>query len=82
MLDLLVYLLCGGVLASGILAVSVKGLLPAIVSAGLASLFAAVCYVLLGAPDVAMTEASIGSGLSVLIFLYAMHRTRGRGSDD
>jgi len=75
MLQLLVYLLCGGILASGLLAVHLKGLLAAIVSFGLASLLAAVCYVLLGAPDVAMTEASIGSGLSLLIFLYAMRRT-------
>ncbi len=51
--------------------------MAAMVSGGLASLFAAVCYVLLGAPDVAMTEASIGSGLSTLIFLYAIRRTAG-----
>jgi uncharacterized MnhB-related membrane protein len=47
------------------------------VSGGLASLLAAVSYLLLGAPDVAMTEASIGSGLSTLIFLYAIRRTAG-----
>jgi energy-converting hydrogenase B subunit D len=76
MLELLVYLLCGGILASGRLAVRLKSLLAASVSAGLASLFAAVCYLLLGAPDVAMTEASIGSGLSTIIFLYAIHKTR------
>lgn len=77
MLDLIVYLLCGGIIVSGLLAVLLKNLLAASVSAGLASLLAAVCYLLLGAPDVAMTEASIGSGLSVLIFLYAIRRTRG-----
>jgi energy-converting hydrogenase B subunit D len=76
MLELLVYLLCGGILASGILAVRLKNLLAAVVSAALASLFAAVCYLLLGAPDVAMTEASIGSGLSTIIFLFAIHKTR------
>ena len=75
MLELFVYLLCGGILVSGVLAVGVDSVLAAAVSGGLASLFAAVCYVLLGAPDVAMTEASIGSGLSVLIFLYAIRRT-------
>jgi len=75
MLELFVYLLCGSILASGILAVRLGSLMAAMVSAGLASLFAAVCYVLLGAPDVAMTEASIGSGLSTLIFLYAIRRT-------
>ncbi|MCJ7597914.1 MAG: DUF4040 domain-containing protein [Methyloceanibacter sp.] len=76
MLELLVNLLCGGILVSGVLAVRLKSLLAASVSAGLASLFAAVCYLLLGAPDVAMTEASIGSGLSTIIFLYAIHKTR------
>jgi uncharacterized MnhB-related membrane protein len=75
MLDLFVYLLCGSILVSGILAVRLGSTLAAAISGGLASLFAAVCYVALGAPDVAMTEASIGSGLSVLIFLYAIRRT-------
>jgi energy-converting hydrogenase B subunit D len=75
MLELLVLLLCGSIIISGILAVGLNSLMAAMVSAGLASLFAAACYVLLAAPDVAMTEASIGSGLSTLIFLYAWRRT-------
>ena len=75
MLEFLVWLLCGSILVSGILAVRLDNTLAAAVSGGLASLFAAVCYVVLGAPDVGMTEASIGSGLSVLIFLYAIRRT-------
>jgi energy-converting hydrogenase B subunit D len=77
MLELLVCLICAAIIASAILAVTLKGVLAAAVSGGLATLFAAVCYVLLGAPDVAMTEASIGSGLSTLIFLYAIRRTAG-----
>ena len=75
MLELLVFLLCGGILASGILAIRLSNLMAAMVSAGLSSLFAAVSYVLLAAPDVAMAEASIGSGLSTLIFLYAIRKT-------
>jgi uncharacterized MnhB-related membrane protein len=75
MLELFVVLLCLSIIASAILAIRLGGTLAAAVSGGLASLFAAVCYVLLGAPDVAMTEASIGSGLSTLIFLYAIRRT-------
>jgi energy-converting hydrogenase B subunit D len=76
MLELLVLLLCGSIIVSAILAVCLSDLMQAMVSAGLASLFAAVCYVFLAAPDVAMTEASIGSGLSTLIFLYAIRRTQ------
>jgi uncharacterized MnhB-related membrane protein len=75
MIELLVLLLCGSILASGVLAVRLQSLTAAVVSAGLSSLFAAVCYVLLAAPDVAMAEAAIGSGLSTIIFLYAIRRT-------
>jgi uncharacterized MnhB-related membrane protein len=75
MLELLVLLICGAIIISAILAIRLGGVLAAAVSGSLATLFAAVCYVLLGAPDVAMTEASIGSGLSMLIFLYAIRRT-------
>jgi uncharacterized MnhB-related membrane protein len=76
--DLFVYLLCGSIILSGILAIRLDSTLAAAVSGGLVSLFASVCYVLLGAPDVAMAEASIGSGLSILIFLYAIRRTTGK----
>jgi uncharacterized MnhB-related membrane protein len=51
-------------------------IISAVISSGLASLFASVVYVVLAAPDVAMTEASIGSGLSTMIFLYAIRKTR------
>jgi energy-converting hydrogenase B subunit D len=77
MLELMIFLLCGSIIVSGLLAVHLSSTMAAMVSGGLAGLFAAVCYVLLGAPDVAMTEASIGSGLSTLIFLYALRRTAG-----
>lgn len=77
MIELLVVLICGAIIVSAILAIRLGGVLAAAVSGSLATLFAAVCYVLLGAPDVAMTEASIGSGLSMLIFLYAIRRTAG-----
>ena len=61
----------------GLLAVMLDNIVSAVVSAGLASLFASVVYVVLAAPDVAMTEASIGSGLTTMIFLYAIRKTRG-----
>ena len=76
MLSLLILLVCVGILVSGVLAVSLRNS-----DAGngelqsLASLFAAVSFVLLAAPDVAMTEAAIGSGLVTFIFLYALRRT-------
>ena len=53
-----------------------KNLTVAIIAAGVVSLFAAVMYLLLAAPDVAMTEASIGSGLSTIIFFYVLNKIR------
>lgn len=76
-ITLLTILLCAGILISGLLAVTLDNMLSAIISAGLASLFASVVYVVLSAPDVAMTEASIGSGLTTMIFLYAIRKTQG-----
>ena len=76
-ITLLTILLCSGILISGILAVTLDNMLSAVISAGLASLFASVVYVVLAAPDVAMTEASIGSGLTTMIFLYAIRKTQG-----
>ncbi|WP_159948852.1 hydrogenase subunit MbhD domain-containing protein [Rhizobium sp. 18065] len=79
MLELLILLVCGSILVSGVLAVLLGNLMAAMISAGLASLFAAVSHVLLAAPDVAMAEAAIGSGLATLIFLYAIRKTNGGG---
>ena len=76
-ITLLTIVLCAGILISGLLAVTLDNMLSAIISAGLASLFASVVYVVRAAPDVAMTEASIGSGLTTMIFLYAIRKTQG-----
>ncbi|MDA3940678.1 MAG: DUF4040 domain-containing protein [Spirochaetia bacterium] len=66
------------ILASAILAVQTKNLVVAVIAAGLVSLMASIGYLLLAAPDVAMTEAAIGSGLSTIIFFYVLNRVRGR----
>ena len=51
-----------------------KKLSIAIIAAGVVSLFASVLYLLMAAPDVAMTEAAIGSGLSTLIFFFVLNK--------
>jgi len=53
----------------------------AIIAAGVVSLFASVLYLLMAAPDVAMTEASIGSGLSTLIFFYVLNKINKTRTD-
>jgi energy-converting hydrogenase B subunit D len=80
MLDAFVLMVCLAIVMSALLAVLLEDLLSAMITAGLASLFASVCYVLLAAPDVAMAEAAIGSGLSTLLILYTIRRI-GRTKD-
>jgi uncharacterized MnhB-related membrane protein len=75
MQELLILLMCFSILVSGVLAVTLQSLMAAMVSSSLAGLFAAVSFLLLAAPDVAMAEAAIGSGLATFIFLYAIHKT-------
>lgn len=58
------------------LAISLKNLVAAVVSAGVISLLASILYLLLAAPDVAMTEAAIGSGLTTIVFLYALNKIK------
>lgn len=54
----------------------------AVLAAGLVSLFASVVFLILAAPDVAMTEAAIGSGLTTFLFFYVLGRIRREGGDE
>lgn len=51
-----------------------RDIVGAIIASGLVSLFASIVYLILGAPDVAMTEAAIGSGLTTVVFLFSWSR--------
>lgn len=80
----LVFILMGiAMITAAILAMHTKELLSSVIAVGVVSLFASILYLILQAPDVAMTEAAIGAGLSTLIFLYAIHKTTGtEGEND
>ncbi len=69
-------------LSSAILALQLKDLVAAIISAGVISLLASVLFLILAAPDVAMTEAAIGSGLTTVVFLFTINRIRKLKGDD
>ncbi len=61
-----------------IYAVETKDLLASVIAAGFVSLVASIVYLYLQAPDVAMTEAAIGAGLTTLIFIIAIRKTERR----
>ena len=70
-------LLCGAMIVAGLMAVWPGRNLPIVILAsGLVSLRASVQFLLLAAPDVAMTEAAIGSGLTTFLFFFVLNRVR------
>lgn len=76
-LMLLTILLCLAILIAAGVAIWGRGTPFAILAAGLVSLLASVQFLLLAAPDVAMTEAAIGSGLTTFLFFFVLGRVRG-----
>lgn len=64
---------------AAIVALLHTSLVTSILSAGAVSLVASILYLVLAAPDVAMTEAAIGSALTTIVFLFALSRLREPG---
>jgi len=73
--------LCLVMLAGAYVAVVGKGVALSILAAGLVSLVASVLFLILASPDVAMTEAAIGSGLTTFLFFFVLGRVRAGESD-
>lgn len=73
--------LAAAMIGAALVAIRVKRLSMAILSAALVSLLASVMFLFLAAPDVAMTEAAIGSGLTTFLFFIVLGRVRGSQRD-
>ncbi|MCK5052197.1 MAG: DUF4040 domain-containing protein [Candidatus Cloacimonetes bacterium] len=82
MISIIIIVLGIIMILAAFLAIRLKNLLSAIISAGVISLLASVIYLLLAAPDVAMTEAAIGSGLTTIIFIFTLKKIRKGDLDD
>ena len=61
-------------LCSAVAVLLLKDFLAALAAFSVVSLGLSVLFVILRAPDVAMTEAAIGAGLSSLLFALALRR--------
>jgi len=82
LLPWLTALLCFTMVVAALVAVRGRSTAPiAILAAGLVSLVASVLFLILAAPDVAMTEAAIGSGLTTFLLFFVLGRVRGGEHD-
>lgn len=69
------------VIVCGIAAISVKDLLSAGVLFAIYSFLMCLLWAIMGAVDVAFTEASVGAGVSTVLFVAAVFRTSRRTKD-
>ena len=66
-----------GMVVTAILAVHLENLLSAVIALGVTGIFAAAEFLLLHAPDVAISEAAVGAALTPLIFIVTLRKVKG-----
>ena len=66
-----------GMVVAAIMAIHFEKLLSSVIALGMVGIFAAAEFLLLHAPDVAISEAAVGAALSPLIFIVALKKIRG-----
>ncbi|EKF49270.1 hypothetical protein H17ap60334_05789 [Thermosipho africanus H17ap60334] len=62
---------------SAIYAVEAKKMLDSFISLSLLSLLSVFLFVIMKAPDVAITEAAVGAGLTTAVLILALQRVGG-----
>lgn len=73
-LTMLALVLTVVMLVAAVLVLTLKNLIGAVAVSGVVSLGAAILFVMLRAPDVAMTEAAVGAGLSGVVLALGLRR--------
>jgi uncharacterized MnhB-related membrane protein len=66
-----------GLVVSAILAVHLENLLSAVIALAVTGIFAAAEFLILHAPDVAISEAAVGAALVPLIFIVTLRKIKG-----
>ncbi len=66
---------------SALVALNVRDLIGASIIFGIYSFLMCLCWAEMGAVDVAFTEASVGAGISTVLFVATVFRTTRRSSD-
>ena len=74
---LLDILIVSGMVVSAILACHSEKLLSAVIALGVTGLFCAAAFLVMHAPDVAISEAAVGAALTPMVFIIALKKMRG-----
>lgn len=65
-------------LVSAVVALQLKDMLASVIVLGVFSLFSSLVFFLMHAPDVALTEAAVGTGVGTLVMIWIVHNTDKR----
>jgi len=81
MIEIISLIVGGFMILFGILAVESKKLITAVIYMSLMSLLSVVSFIIMKAPDVAITEAVIGSGLVTFLFIITLLQVKKAGDE-
>ena len=71
-----------GIVVSAVLAVIFDKLLASVIALGVTGAFMALEFILLHAPDVAISEAAVGAVLGTVLFVIAIRKTTKKGDEE
>lgn len=70
------------IIALAIFTLTSIDLLHGVIAMSAISLLSAIIFYLMHAPDVAITEAAVGAGVSTVIFVWALRHSERRDHDE
>ena len=71
-----------GIVVSAFLAVRFEKILSSVIALGITGAFVALEFILLNAPDVAISEAAVGAVLTTAIFIIAIKMTTKKEDEE
>ena len=71
-----------GILISAFLAVKFEGIPSSVIALGATGAFVALEFVILHAPDVAISEAAVGAVLGTVLFVIAIRKTTKKEDEE
>ena len=76
----MIELLLVGLLVLAVAALRTRRLLTTVIVVSVFSLLCCLVFLLWAAPDVALTEAAVGTGVGSVVFIWIVYQTRGRSA--
>ena len=71
-----------GIVVSAFFAMKFKNILSSVIALGITGAFMALEFIMLHAPDVAISEAAVGAVLSTAIFVIAVKKTTKKEDEE